>query len=56
MLYNIWKMEPNNLQLKSEYKNHVKILDKVIKEAKIIYEKKNKQTQIPAIPGNYGHS
>lgn len=39
-LYSIWKMEPNNLQLKTEYKNYVRILDKVIKEAKIIHDKR----------------
>ena len=33
------KKEPNNDQIKETYKNYVKILNKVIKDAKINYEK-----------------
>jgi len=38
MLYNIWRKEPFNLDLKNEYRNYLKILDKVIKAAKIKYK------------------
>ena len=38
-LYNKMKKEPKNNQIKETYKNYVKILNKVIKNAKINYEK-----------------
>ena len=33
------KNEPNNDILRKEYKNYIKILDKIIKDAKMKYEK-----------------
>lgn len=39
-LYKEVKAEPNNENLKNKYKNYVKILNKIIKDAKINYEKK----------------
>lgn len=40
MLYNVLKLEPNNESLKIEYKNYSKILGRVIKQAKNMYEKR----------------
>lgn len=37
-LYRIWKLDPSNENLKSEYKKYAKILDKVIVAAKIKYD------------------
>lgn len=39
-LYAIWKKNPNNVQAKIDYKTYIKILDKVINEAKIINDKR----------------
>lgn len=39
-LYSIWKRNPANEILKNDYKSYCKILDKVIKNAKLIFEKK----------------
>lgn len=38
MLYTLWKKSPDNVTLESDYKNYVKILNKVIKDAKFKYE------------------
>ena len=38
-LYNLWQLDRYNEQLKSEYKNYAKILDQVILDAKIKYER-----------------
>lgn len=38
-LYRVWKANPQNIQAKQAYKNYVKVLDKVIKAAKILYDK-----------------
>lgn len=39
MLFKIWKLNPSNNITKTEYKNYTKILDKVIKEAKLLYDR-----------------
>ena len=39
MLYSFWKKNPNCEVLRYEYKNYSKVLDKVIKDAKIKFEK-----------------
>ena len=39
MLYTLWRSYPDNVTLKGDYKNYAKLLDKVIKDAKIKYEK-----------------
>lgn len=39
-LYNIWKADPANQQKKTNYKEYSKVLDKVIKGAKLTYESK----------------
>lgn len=39
-LYNLWKLDKKNEQLKKDYKTYIKILDKVIKDAKVKHEKK----------------
>ena len=41
LLYNIWKRNPYNLELKKEYKNYEKILNKVINNAKIMHDNNN---------------
>lgn len=40
LLYKIWKASPGNNNLKMEYKKYEKILQKVIKEAKIMNDRK----------------
>ena len=40
LLYNIWKLEPNNEKLKVEYKNYEKILSKIIKHAKLVHDRR----------------
>ena len=46
-LYNLWKKDPNNENLKNDFKNFARILKTLIKDAKFKYEKsiieKNKQ-------------
>lgn len=39
LLYQICKNEPNNELIKMEYKNYVKVLDKIINEAKLMYDR-----------------
>lgn len=39
LLYNIWKQNKDSETLKKEYANYVKILNRVIKDAKIKYER-----------------
>lgn len=39
-LYKIWKRNPNNEVLKKDFKNYERILNRVIKDAKIRYEQK----------------
>ena len=39
MLYKLWKMKPDCTDLKNEYKNYSKLLDKVIKDAKFKFER-----------------
>ena len=39
MLYKLWKMKPDCKDLKNEYKNYFKLLDKVIKDAKFKFER-----------------
>ena len=39
MLYKLWKMKPDCKDLKNEYKNYSKLLDKVIKDAKLKFER-----------------
>lgn len=34
----MWKNDPDNSILKNEYKNYVKVYDKIIKEAKLKYD------------------
>lgn len=34
LLYNLWKKNTNNNDLKAQYKNYCKVLDKVIEDAK----------------------
>ena len=34
MLHKVWKIKPDCTDLKNEYKNYSKLLDKVIKDAK----------------------
>lgn len=36
LLYNLCKLNPQNIDLKKQYKEYVKILDKLIKKSKII--------------------
>ena len=43
LLYKIWKAEPNNQITKTEYKNYVKILNKVINEAKLRFDQEQVQ-------------
>ena len=38
-LYKTWKLQPNNISAKSEYKRYDKILNKVIKDAKVMYDR-----------------
>ncbi|XP_074102043.1 uncharacterized protein LOC141529430 [Cotesia typhae] len=38
-LYNIWKLDKNNLTLKNEYNTYCKTLNKIVKAAKAKYEK-----------------
>ena len=38
-LYTLWRSNPDNVTLKSDYKTYVKLLDKVIKDAKFKHEK-----------------
>ena len=45
-LYNLWQLDRYNEQLKSEYKNYAKILDKVILDAKIKYERNLVQSNL----------
>lgn len=40
MLYRLWKADPHNLTAKQTYTNYNKILDKVIKLAKLLFDKK----------------
>ena len=39
MLYKLWKMKPDSKDLKNEYKNYSKLLDKVIKDTKFKFER-----------------
>ena len=39
MLYKLWKMKPDCKDLKNEYKNYSKLLDKVIEDAKFKFER-----------------
>lgn len=39
-LFRLWKLDPQNLQLKNEYKKYTKILDRVIVDAKYKYDEK----------------
>ena len=43
LLYKIWKAEPNNPITKTEYKNYVIILNKVINEAKLLFDREQFQ-------------
>lgn len=38
-LYLLWKKNPDNINIKNEYKNYTKMLDKVIKIAKLMYDR-----------------
>ena len=45
-LYKHLKLDPFNVNLRNKYKNYVKILNRIIKDAKINYEKKNIEQNI----------
>ena len=53
MLYKLWKMKSDCNDLKNEYKNYSKLLDKVIKDAKFKFER-NKIEKSSKDPKNYG--
>lgn len=38
-LYRLWKLNPSNMEIRSEYRKYTKILDKVIVQAKLIYDR-----------------
>ena len=38
-LYTLWRSNSDNVTLKSDYKTYLKLLNKVIKDAKIKHEK-----------------
>ena len=47
------KNEPNNEILRKEYKNYIKILDKIIKDAKMKHDKNLMQKKVITLD-NYG--
>ena len=49
MLYKVWKMKPDCTDLKNEYKNYSKLLDKVIKDAKCKFDR-NKIERSSKVP------
>ena len=49
MLHKVWKMKPDCKDLKNEYKNYSKLLQKVIKDAKFESERNKieKSSEVP---------
>lgn len=45
-MYNLWQLDINNDELKLQYRQYTKLLDKVIIDAKVKYDKKQIESNI----------